>query len=924
MPQDQDALTRALIFYARISAGLFPILTGSKDPDKLIQGFKWKFDFSRDPMQWQAWRDQFPGCNFGVYASGSRLIIIDIDVVKYGAQVAWQAWCELCASWGLSGPIYPHVMSARGGWHVYLIVPTDLDPYLFRQPALIKDIIDIRTNGYTVSAGSYYDGTTKGEASGPYELLSDRDPEPAPQALLDLVKRTNPKDAKGAVVKPTKLYQAADVRKLLIWLRDDHGGFEDYKQWIDIGMILRLEFGDDIGLDMWREATWQPPHPKAPTEDEILKHWQSFTTAPAPGVQTIRSLFLKAHQKGWKGGTIHLSWDAAAEHFARTGTRPPDAYVDATGQTVAAIAHNAGATLVGQPPAPMQNVPLPAGFQQDAVEAITAAQRGAAQAEVIQPTIDAFLSATDLPHTPMMRDFPRIPDQAEHPSVPQMRFVIERLVACGEDRKTWRANRLYDVLGALMLVHEQTHTQVFSLLAVTLGLPGLIGDGERKIIGKMRAFYRAAESKIRPVKDFQCDAKGRIDINISENAAIFLEQIGVNIRFNNWLETIELQGGRWWPEWTKITDAIITTLWAEANKRDVGYHIGVDSLWRHLQTLARENTVDPAVDLLKDLESTWDGERRLSVWLSATAGVSCDLYHQAVGRMIFGNMVRRIREPGCKCDYVPVFWGPEDTGKSTLARRIAPQPEWFSDTIQLGTESKELVLALAGVAVVELAEMATKSGREAEHIKAMISTQIDRGRTAYEKVVKDRPRRCVFIGTSNPPPLIDTNGNRRYLPIHVVSAINHEWFKANREQLIAEACVLHSRGESFNLPIDVRSHAEAQREDARIVTAVENELTHWLAETDITRSVRWSYITGRDLDQLLEFNRVRYSNNQRPAIMGALGFRKMRLNVDSKQTQCWVRGVDAHGPWIVKEGLRYVVGKMPDGSAVVRPTLPGR
>jgi len=827
MPQDKDALTHALAFYTKIGAALFPIPAGSKNPTGLIQRFSWKFDFSRDPAQWQAWFNQFPGCNFGVVAFRSGLIIIDIDVVKYGPEVAWKTWNEVCALWGLPGPIYPHVISARGGWHVYLRVPEGIDPGLFRQPELIKGIIDIRTIGYTVAAGSYYDGTAKSEASGPYELLSDRDPEPAPQALLDLVRRKDPKNADGSIARPTALYEAGDVRKLVVWLRDDGGAFESYDQWIQTGMILRLEFGDDIGWEMWREATWQPPHPKAPTEDEMLKHWRSFETAPVPGNQTIRSLFLRAHEEGWKGGSIRLSWDAALDTINRTGRPPAEAYADATGKTVAAIAQNSGATLASGAPGGVAPIPPSFGASGEPDEqAITQGQRYAKQAEHWQSIVDLFLGASNLPHTPMIRDYPRIPEVAEHPLAEQMQYCVDRIIAFGEDKKTYRPERVNEILAVLKNVHAETFKAVIrKLRAIGCTIH------ERKINLCALGLWQDVESELRPVTNWITNVKGQIDTGLSDNVSIFLELIGVSVRWNAWLETAEVQGGDW-SKWIYLDDVVFNALWSRANSRDIDYRVPVDFLWRTLLALARKNTVDPARDELDRLEALWDGAPRLHLWLSHVVGAPCDPYHQAVGRMIFGNLVRRIREPGCKCDFVPVFWGPQDTGKSKMLRGIAPIPEWFSDGVQLGDSQKELVRSLAGKAVVELAEMASRSGRESEHHKAMISAQVDEGRPAYERSVQRRPRRNIFIGTSNPEPLIDTSGNRRYLPIHVAGTINHEWFNANREQLIAEACILHSRGATFDLAAEVRAQAEQQREQARSVPRVEVELEYWLGRVD--------------------------------------------------------------------------------------------
>jgi len=107
----------------------------------------------------------------------------------------------------------------------------------------------------------------------------------------------------------------------------------------------------------------------------------------------------------------------------------------------------------------------------------------------------------------------------------------------------------------------------------------------------------------------------------------------------------------------------------------------------------------------------------------------------------------------------------------------------------------------------------------------------------------------------------------------------------------------------------------------RLNNALAENCQHGLAETDVIRAAQWSYITARDVGVLLE--RIRYSNNALADTMRKLGFRSMNLNVDSKQVKAWVRGPEALARWIVKNGIRYVVAKIPDGTVAVRPSMRG-
>jgi hypothetical protein len=142
------------LHYEKMGACLFPLQPGTKEPFK---DFKWKELASRDPAQWRAWGQQFPGCNWAMYALASGLIVIDIDVKNVGREKAWAEYEKLCAKGG--GPtIQPHVSTPSGGWHVYTKIPADVNPFDLSQRVLVKGIIETRINGYVVIPPSVIGG----------------------------------------------------------------------------------------------------------------------------------------------------------------------------------------------------------------------------------------------------------------------------------------------------------------------------------------------------------------------------------------------------------------------------------------------------------------------------------------------------------------------------------------------------------------------------------------------------------------------------------------------------------------------------------------------------------------------------------------------------------------------------------------------
>lgn len=196
-------------------------------------------------------------------------------------------------------------------------------------------------------------------------------------------------------------------------------------------------------------------------------------------------------------------------------------------------------------------------------------------------------------------------------------------------------------------------------------------------------------------------------------------------------------------------------------------------------------------------ELRWDEEERLAVFLSRAYGAAQDAYHAAVGRCWFVSMAARVCDPGCKVDTMPVLFGPQGTAKSTSLEVIGG--EWYA-TINTTADNKDFLDALRGLLVAEVAELDAISGNRVENsrVKTLLSTRVDRYRPPYGRTSRDFRRTAVLVGTTNDAGWHrDETGGRRFWPIHCAGLINLEWLRANREQLFAEACARHKRGESW-------------------------------------------------------------------------------------------------------------------------------
>jgi hypothetical protein len=887
------AVASALAYYAAHKAALFPIPAGQKQPKGIVPSFK--HDFSRDPEQWARWQATNPGCNFGVVAFASDWIIVDIDTAgPQGRDEAWALWCGLCAEWGIA-PATPHVQSARGGWHVYFKVPEGVDAIMLRQPDAVKGRINIRCVGYTVAAGSFYDGTARGEESGAYKLLSDTAPYPAPAALIA---RCTPAARVDRLTKPGDR-DRNDVAALVTWLAEREQ-FAAYEDWVSLGMALKLEFGDD-GLELWQLA-----HDQTVESDVEITKWESFATDPTGQSVTLSTFLDRAHKLGWRGSVRK----SAASMFGTAGA-------------VAALAAAAGATLATPGPAntPPNGVPMLAGQEE--------------LARVGEPILTELNSMPDAPRRPLANDYPTLPESVSgHGLYLPLREAIDRIIAMAETPKSFRSHRVVDALAVLSLVHADTADAVIRRIRA---LGNAVPDRKIKIVAL--ALQERVERAFVSNDNWILSTKGEIEHDNSDNVTVFLDMLALEIRWNGWLERMEIKGGSdpefRWQDWTYFDDAIFARLRTRACRTKTRFRPAKEFFWEALLTIAQQNTHDPALLHLAAMQGQWDRTPRLSIWLSRVCHVPCDPYHQAVGRNIIGGIVRRVRHPGCKHDTMAILSGLQGYGKSLVAAVLADMGQsslnairaeagkWFTDTVELGESSKELVLLLAGKTVAEIGEMGMRNSAGAAHVKAMISRQVDAGRTAYARAVTERPRRNIFIGTTNDDePLQDPTGNRRFLPVRVAGEIDLAWLAENIGQLIGEAATLEAAGASFDLPREVWAIAAEHQEAARSESEIETRFADWFAPTAMTGALTW--ITAADLVELMQLAGFRQGAGTavRGAIMKRLGFRVEAPIVGGKRSKIWVRGDTDRPADIPRIGTRYMIGVDSAGRVRVSLTMP--
>ena len=236
----------------------------------------------------------------------------------------------------------------------------------------------------------------------------------------------------------------------------------------------------------------------------------------------------------------------------------------------------------------------------------------------------------------------------------------------------------------------------------------------------------------------------------------------------------------------------LTRVWFQSE--DI--NAGLGDVSRAVAAAARSNPFHPVREYLDAL--TWDGTPRLDEWLVVYWKAADTPYVRAVGPRFLISAVARIYRPGCKVDYLLIFEGPQGKLKSEALRALAGEA-WFTDRLS-HVASKDAAIEIAGVWLVEIAEMDALTRASTSALKAFLTRRFDRFRPPWARHLVRLQRQLVFAGTINPPIggyLKDPTGARRFWPVACPGMIDRDGIERDRDQLWAEAVARFKAGEKW-------------------------------------------------------------------------------------------------------------------------------
>ena len=339
--------------------------------------------------------------------------------------------------------------------------------------------------------------------------------------------------------------------------------------------------------------------------------------------------------------------------------------------------------------------------------------------------------------------------------------------------------------------------------------------------------------------------------------------------------------------------------------RNYGLEYKKDVMNDEIQFVAHENTVHPVREYLESLE--WDGRERVDHWLFdwvhaeiSQIGETPDgepitnerLISQ-FGRKFLISAVARVMKAGCKVDTSLILTGKQGAGKSTIFKVLSKNAEWFRDSSINVNGGRDAYSLLSGVWIYEFAELQATRTRDAESVKAFLSSCSDSYRPAYAHYDVDVPRQCVFVGTSNETEILrDPTGNRRFWVVRVMDTIDTKGFANVVDQIWAETLHYFKSGESWWLDDDVDAmfteHSNQFKSSDSWTTVFEQwwerlhpDTKHGYNTRGLTSLDVLTDVIGMDVDKIGRHHEMRIGG-----ILNGCGFvkRRKRMTIVDKMT----------------------------------------
>lgn len=227
----------------------------------------------------------------------------------------------------------------------------------------------------------------------------------------------------------------------------------------------------------------------------------------------------------------------------------------------------------------------------------------------------------------------------------------------------------------------------------------------------------------------------------------------------------------------------------------------------------------------------------------------------------------------------------QGTGKTEFFRRLLPTPlRWAYAESKLDAGKDDEILMCIKLLISD-DEFGGKSKKDEKRIKEVLSKDYFTLREPYGRHNVDLKRLAVLCGTTNDHEILsDPTGNRRIIPINVLS-INHEAYNAiDKTDLFLEAYHLYKEGFNWHLSYDDIKLLNSNTSDFEQTSAEKDLISKFFGvpEDEDTRAV---FMTATEIKSRLETTNQKLNPTRLGIELKKMGFIRYSKSVNGIKTK---------------------------------------
>lgn len=228
-----------------------------------------------------------------------------------------------------------------------------------------------------------------------------------------------------------------------------------------------------------------------------------------------------------------------------------------------------------------------------------------------------------------------------------------------------------------------------------------------------------------------------------------------------------------------------------------------------------------------------------------------------------------------------VLCGEQGLGKTNFFRWLLPKElrDYYGESKLDRGKDDEILMCRKLILCDD--EFSGKSKLEYKHLKQYASTQFFNLRQPYSRKFEDYRRYAVLCGTSNENEIInDPTGNRRIIPINVVSIDFNAYMQIDKIDLLMEAYHIWKTEGDTSWQLNKGEIAQLS------MSSVDNEQTDTAAEAlDVVfekpTASEGSWMTATEVrDKILKHLEVKFAENRLGIALGKAGFEKKKKKLN--------------------------------------------